>query len=243
MTTVAIMQPTYLPWLGYFELIARSDVFVFLDVVQFEKQSWQSRNRLKGSNGEPFWLSIPIASHPVDTLIKDVELASPLTYDWRRKHIASIAASLNRAPFYSEIASGLEAWYRKDHKYLSDFNIEIVTGIAERLGSSSRFVRASSLDVKGKRTDLLLEICQAVRATRYYSPAGARAYLDGEQEVLTSAGIEVTYQQFDHPVYEQRFGEFVSHLSIVDVIANVGLSKTGEFLGLNAGYAHEEIRP
>lgn len=228
------MQPTYLPWLGLFELLARADVFIFLDTAQYVHQEWNNRNRLKGSNGKPFWLTVPVKKHPLNTPIKDIEINSR-TIHWRRKHIEAIRSNLGGTPFFDTYFPLLEEWYSTEHRYLTDLNRTGIQLIADCLGLSPKFHIASQLDVHGERTELLREICNKVDADCYYSPRGAATYLEQEKHILEGAGIAVTYQQWKHPVYPQRHGSFVSHMSAIDALMNTGKEQCRVFIDARSG--------
>ena len=227
--TIVITQPTYIPWLGYFEQIARADVFVFLDVVQYVHQEWNNRNRLKGTNGEPVWLTIPVESHPLETDIKDIKI-SVTKRNWQRKHLNTISSLLGKTPYIQEFLPQLISFYGKNHTNLCEFNIELINLISQWLGLDVKFIRASQLCPSGRRTEMLLDICLKLEAKHYYSPAGAAVYLENEKHILENAGISVSYQAWEHPTYPQKFGEFLSHMSVLDAIMNVGPEQTYEFI-------------
>ena len=219
MLTVAIQQPTYLPWLGYFEQIARADVFVLLDTVQFEQRSWQNRNRLRTVAGEPFWLTVPVDDLPLDTAIKDVTIARR-DRTWRRKHLGSIRASLGAAPEFKRYFPAIEAWVGADTTSLAELNIAGIGLMVEWLGLKTRLVRASDLDVLGASSKLVLAICRKLAATHYYSAAGSATYLD--RSLFDAAGIQVSFQNWTHPVYPQGAGEFVPQLAAIDALFRCG---------------------
>jgi len=223
--TAVVTQPTYLPWLGYFEQIANADVFVFLDTVQFMARSWHSRNRLKGSDGEPFWITIPVEAHTREARLLDIRISASQP-QWPAKHLRSIQTHLGSGPYFDSIYPKLENWLRGDHDYLVDLNICGIKMISELLELSPIFLRTSELNAEGKRTQLLVNICNKIGATRYYSSAGSRAYMDEEMHLFTKAGIEVVYQAWQHPMYVQRGVDFVSHLSVVDALMNIGPQAT-----------------
>lgn len=219
--TVVISQPTYLPWTGYFEQIARADVFVALDNVQFEPRSWQCRNRLRDKRGEPFWLSVPIAAHSRDATIRDVRIAGDQP-GWRASHLNSITSSLGRAPFFDEIFPDLESWLTLDHEMLAELNVDGIRRVAESLGLAPEWTTSSHLPVSGAKGDLILDICRHLGASTYYTGAGSRAYLEPLVPRFRDAGIEVVFQDWVHPTYPQRGEGFVSHLSVADALMNVG---------------------
>ena len=227
--TVVIAQPTYLPWMGYFEQIAKADVFVVLDRVQFENQSWQCRNRLRSANGETFWLSVPIAGHPLDVLIGDVRIARGKP-KWRGKHLRSISASLGRAPFFQEVYPHLESWLSCDYEMLVDFNVDGVRHIAELLGLTPEWRVASQLPVTGAKGDLVLDICRHLGAGTYCASAGSRGYLEPTMPQFRDAGVEMVFQDWIHPTYPQRGEGFISHLSVIDALMNVGPAAVRDML-------------
>jgi hypothetical protein len=232
--TAVIMQPTYLPWLGYFELMVHADVFVFLDCVQFEKQEWGNRNRLKGANGKPLLLTIPVQKHPLDALFRDITIGSTPA-NWRKKHLKTIQNVLGKSAYFKSYWPDIVRIFSLDSINLDKFTIPCIEMIQGWLGLDCQCIRASSLGVEGKRTELLLNICKAVRATHYHSPAGAAVYLEEEKNLLGSNGISISYQQWEHPEYPQLFGPFVSHLSALDAILNVGGDEAARLIGANHG--------
>jgi hypothetical protein len=220
---VCIQQPAYLPWMGFFEQIATSDVFVLLDSVQFVRRYWQSRNRLKTVAGSPFWLTVPTERAPVDTEISDIRICDR-DRDWRKKHLQSIRLSLGRAPYFQEYFPFLEYWLMRESTLLADINIALIQEISKLLRLQTHFVRSSDLDVIGKKTELMLNICQSLGATKYYSAARAAEYMD--ETLFLQSGIELKYQDWTHPEYRQVSTPFVSHLSIVDALMNIGADAT-----------------
>jgi hypothetical protein len=223
--TAVVTQPTYLPWLGYFEQIAKADVFVFLDTVQFMTRSWHSRNRLKGSDGEPFWISVPVEAHAREARLLDIRISANQP-QWAAKHLRSMQTHLGSRPYFGNIYPRLESWLMVDHGYLVDLNIKGIRMICELLELSPMFLRASELNAEGKRTQLLVNLCKKIGATRYYSSAGSRAYMEEEMQLFTEAGIDVVYQAWPHPVYPQCKPSFVSHLSVIDALMNIGPQAT-----------------
>jgi WbqC-like protein family len=211
--------------MGYFEQIARADVFVFLDTVQFVGRSWHSRNRLKGTDGEPFWLSIPVAAHPRTARLMDIRI-SEYQQRWRTKHLRSIRTHLGSAPYFKSLYPKVEEWITAEYEYLVDLNIAGIKILSSLLQLSPAFGRASELNVAGERTQLLVNLCKQVGANRYYSSAGSRAYMDREAHLFAEAGIEVVYQKWQHPIYPQRDTCFVSHLAAIDALMNIGPQAT-----------------
>jgi len=214
----AIMQPTYLPWSGYFDLIDQSDVFIFLDTVQFEKQSWQQRNRIKTPSG-PLLLTVPcVQSLPQRIVEVRIEPKS----NWRRKHWLSISANYSQAPYWHDLREPLEAIFSADWDCLVDLNIGLITLLTTRLGIEATFLRTSELLVpKRTRSESLVEICAQLGVDAYLSPRGAFAYLQSDRP-FADRGIRLGFQRYDPPIYPQRFGDFIPYLSVLDLMLNVG---------------------
>jgi WbqC-like protein family len=214
----AVMQPTYLPWMGYFDLVDQADVFVLLDTVAFSRQSWQQRNRIL-VDGAAQWLTVPVR-HAMGAPIR--EIAIDTTRPWRRKHWGSLEQAYRRAPFWAEERTHLEPVYEREWALLAELDVSLIRMLATRLGTDTELVLASSLaPTSGAREEALVDLCRQVGATTYLSPAGAAAYLDSDAP-FAAHGIELRFHDYEHPAYPQGSDAFVSHLSVVDLLANVG---------------------
>lgn len=214
----AVMQPTYLPWMGYFDLLDQADVFVLLDTVAFSRQSWQQRNRIL-AGGTVQWLTVPVR-HALGTPIR--EIAVDTSRPWRRKHWGSLEQAYRRAPFWAEERGLLAPVYEREWRLLAELDVSLIRALAARLGIGTELVLASSLaPAAGGREDALVDICRQVGAGTYLSPAGAAVYLASDAR-FAAHGIELRFHAYEHPVYAQPGTEFVSHLSVVDLLANVG---------------------
>jgi len=219
MKTIAVMQPTYLPWLGYFALMSAVDEFVFLDDVQFARRSWQQRNRIKVSAGE-LMLTVPVFKKDKrDQLIKEVEI------DWssrfEQKHVRSIEKAYGRAQYWSTHGAPLCEAIATRTTHLAEYNITIISLLQGMLEIDTPSVRSSNLPLDGKREDRLIAICKARGADAYVSPPGSRAYLEGS-DAFERAGIALHYFEYNHPIYPQLHNDFISHLSVTDLILNCG---------------------
>lgn len=214
-----ILQPGYLPWLGFFEQLSRSDVFVLYDDVQYDKNGWRNRNRIKNSGG-PLWLTVPVfAEHSSRAAINEVRIDN--SSDWKRKHLLSIRQSYTRAPFFKDYIGLLEEVYDRPWEKLADLDIHLIRRLAEVLGlGRKRILLASSLGVSGKRVERLIRICQHVGADVFYEGAAGRDYLRPED--FSAQGIRLEFQDYRHPVYPQLHGKFVPYLSVVDLLFNCG---------------------
>lgn len=217
---VVINQPTYLPWIGYFDLIDQANLFVVLDNVQFVKQSWQQRNRIKTAAGLQ-WLTVPVVFRSrLGQLIKDVEIRDA---SFNRSHVRAIELAYRRTPYFRalspEFLALLEQFSRGP---LVDLNLSLIGWAMKILGVTTPVIPASSLGLPGKRTELLAAICESVGAHQYLSPAGSACYLLQEQSILTSRGIEVLFHNYRHPEYKQAFPPFEPFASVIDLIFNYG---------------------
>jgi WbqC-like protein family len=217
-TTVAVLQPGYLPWIGYFELMRSADVFVLYDDVQFDKHGWRNRNRVKCEHGAQ-WLTVPVRHHGLGgQRILDVEVDA--SRSWARKHLATIRQCYARAPHLEPYASELEQLLERSWERLVDLDVAVAGLLAGWLRVESTTVRSSELDVAGSRSERLVEICRRFDADRYRSGEAAREYLD--VELFGRSGIAVEWQNLAHPVYPQLHDGFVSHLSALDLVLNCG---------------------
>ena len=220
--TAAIMQPTYLPYLGYFHLIAAADVFVFLDDVQFARRSWQQRNRIWGAAGEVM-LSVPVQKADRDASLSVIETAE--TERWREKHLNSIRHAYARRPHFTEGMAFLETHLQAPITRLADLNVEIIQAAAQRLGLATTFVRASTLAAPGDRSEHLLAICRAVNATEYLSPMGSRDYMI-EDGVFARADFPARFQGFVELTYPQGYEPFTPYMAFIDAVMNLGWAGT-----------------
>lgn len=218
---IAIAQPTYLPWLGYFDLLDQVDKFVLLDTVQFEKQSWQQRNRIKTPTGLQ-WLTVPVVfrgrlgQRIVDVEIREVEF-------WR-DHLRAVELNYRRAPFFDDYYPALRELLcsLSSGLHLAELNIGLLRWLSEALGIKTPIVRSSELAVDGKRTQLLAEICSLLGAATYISPLGSADYLLNDLPTLTDRGVNVVFQHYEHPEYRQLFPPFQAHSSVLDLLFNEG---------------------
>lgn len=220
MRTIVISQPAYLPWVGYFRVMKEADIYVFLDDVQFERRSWQCRNRIK-SPKKWIWLTVP-TYHKGRCLIKDVEIDN--TKPWRRKHWMALKTCYGKAPYFDAYSTFFESVYKRSWTRLASLNIHIIKYLASQLGLTPVFLRSSKLGVEGKRTELLLKICKLLKGDRYVSSIGAKEYMeqDGAEELFGREGIKVEFLGYNHPPYPQQFGDFLPYLSFVDCLFNCG---------------------
>ncbi|MCD6542397.1 MAG: WbqC family protein [Thermoplasmata archaeon] len=221
---LAAHQPNYLPWIGYFHKILKSDIFVILDHVEFSRRGFINRNRVKGPKGV-IWLTVPVRVKGRERIM-NVKIDNKR--DWRRKHHLTLKSFYGKAPYFNDVFPSLEDVYEREWEYLADLNIEIITRIVDLLGIKARFVKSSSLNPQGKKMDMIIDICKKMGASIYFSGKGARKYQD--EETFERNGIKLVYQDIEVPEYPQRFGEFVPNLSIIDMVFNIGVEETKNIL-------------
>lgn len=216
---IGILQPGYLPWLGFFEQLHRCDVFVIYDDVQYDKDGWRNRNRIKTANGVQ-WLTVPVhVNFNERPLINEVRIDNKV--NWRKKNLASIRHNYSRAPFFRDYIHIFEDAYSRDWEYLVDIDVHFILKLSESLGLGGRkIVRSSGLDITGDRIQRLINICRLFEGDTFYEGAAGMNYID--QASWTEHGIRVEFQDYAHPVYRQLYGEFVPHLSVIDLIFNHG---------------------
>ena len=228
-----ILQPGYLPWLGFFEQLQRADIFVIYDDVQFDRRGWRNRNRIKGPDGE-LWLTVPVIQKGrFGQKVSEVEIDDK--HPWQRKHIESLRRCYSRAPYFKRYFPLIADIIRKPSQKLVDLDISLIYLLAEMTGQPmSKFRRSSELGLTGGRTSRLLNICRALGADEYYTGAAARVYFD--MKLFNNAGIKVEFQDYRHPAYPQLFGDFIPYLSLVDLLFNTG-ENSGEIIASGGWHA------
>lgn len=225
---VAIHQPNFLPWLGYFHKMARADLFVFLDTAAFAKGSYTNRVQVKTARG-PQWLTVPVQTsgrlgQPIRAVVCDART------DWRSRVVRTLETNYRGCPYYAPLGPWLARAIAEADDSLADLNMRLILEIARQLGIRTPTRRASALGAEGKATDLLVALCRELGADTYLSGSGGSKYQD--EGAFREAGIRLVYNEFRHPVYPQAFGEFVPGLSIVDLLLNCG-PDSGALLGIS----------
>jgi len=222
---VAIMQPTYLPWLGYFNMMAQADVFVLLDNVQFAKKSWQQRNRIKTAQGE-LMLTVPVLSAQrfhqkiSETLINtDSQFA--------KKHLKTIELAYAQAPYLDTHMPQMRDLIGSGEQHLAEFTERLIRWFAATVDIDTSIIRSSELAATGEGTSLTVHQLKELGADVFLAAEGSRPYVSTEP-AFAEAGIEVIFQDYRHPVYEQLHGPFISHLAALDALLNLGANRTRE---------------
>ena len=226
---VTIHQPQYMAWSGYFHKIASADLFVVLDDVQFKKNEWQHRNRIRTSQGWQ-WLSVP-NHYRFPQRIDEVAVNNEI--NWREKHLQALLTAYGRAPWFKTYGKEFELFYEKSWTTMAALNIDSVELLCRLLGVSTPVERSSSFSTDGVSTERLVNICRRFKADMYLSGSGGREYLD--ESLFERAGIRVIYQDFSAPRYPQHWArtveEFVPGLSAVDLLFNCGPESRSVLLG------------
>lgn len=235
------MQPTYLPWIGYFSLIHQADYFVFLDNVQFEKQSWQQRNRILGPKGLE-WITVPVLiKRRFGQLISDVEISTSGFYE---KHIKQIQQNYRRARYYDDYNTELFdclSEYGKARS-LCDLNIALIQWFSRKLTLNTHFIKASELNAGGRRSERLVNILKELNSSHYISPMGSADYIKQDYSIFKNNNITVSFENYFHPEYKQVYNKFTPYASIVDLLFNEGPGSLSILVsGQKKNFAMEEI--
>ncbi len=217
----AIHQPQTYPWLGYFAKIMQADLFIFLDNVQFKKNEWQNRNKIRTPDGWQ-WLTVPVI-HNFGQNINAVKINNSI--DWRHKHLQTLRTYYGKAPYFGQYFSAIENLYGQDWGNLSDFNIATVRTIMAWIGLKTPTLIASEMDafrenVQVSADERLIIATKAVGADTYLSGAGGHDYLD--TALFPANAIRLIFQKFEHPIYRQTTNGFLPYLSVLDTLFNEG---------------------
>jgi len=226
---LSLMQPTYFPWLGYFNLIKQSDIFVLYTTTQLQKRSWQVRNKIKTTQGEIF-LSIPVkkTTNRDNLMIENAEVL----YDnkWNTKHLASIKHAYSKTPYFKNIFPLIEYHLNGTHKSLTDITCGLILDIVSLLNIDTKIVLSSDINYTGKKDHALISICKELGVNKYLSVRGSMNYiLDGENLFKTN-NIDLLWHEYKHPVYKQVNGNFVPYIGIIDALFNIGPEKTSKLI-------------
>ena len=216
---IGILQPGYLPWLGFFEQMYHSDIFVIYDDVPYDKQGWRNRNRIKTPNGAQ-WLTVPVVfKFNEQPMVNQVKINNQV--NWRKKHLFSIRQNYSKAPYYRRYFPMFEETFGRDWEYLVDLDMHFILTLAEALGmNTTKIVRSSNFGVSGDRIERLITICKKLNGDVFYEGASGKSYID--EQLFLEKGITVKFQDYHHPVYGQLYGDFIPYLSVIDLLLNEG---------------------
>jgi hypothetical protein len=216
---VAIVQSSYIPWKGYFDLIASVDEFILFDDMQYTRRDWRNRNQVKTPSGLQ-WLTVPVlAKGKYHQRIRDTEIVAG---DWAVKHWTSLALNYRRSAHFEEISCWLKPLYlERDHRNLSSMNSQFIDAINRYLGIDTVITNSWDYDVKEGKTERLASLCEQAGGTEYVSGPSAKDYI--ATEVFDRHGIQLTWFDYHgYPEYPQLWGEFCHHVSILDLLFNCG---------------------
>lgn len=234
-----ILQPSYIPWRGYFDQIRRADLFVFYDDVQYDKHGWRNRNQIKTAQGKQ-WLTIPVhsAGATQGRRIRDIRI--DWSKSWSSSHLKALVSSYNRAPCFKQYLPLLESFYARHDECIADFTIATTVAIAGELGiTQTRFVRSSELQgITGEKTDRLIQILQQVHATHYISGPSARSYIESQK--FSEAGIQLEYMEYNYHEYPQLYSPYDPYVSVLDLLFMTG-SDAGSYLEDGSNTAGKQV--
>jgi hypothetical protein len=227
MTKCAIMQPTYFPWAGYYHLIDIVDVFVFLDDVQYERGTWQNRNRIL-LNGQSHWLTVPATRQFLGQALNQITVDDK--QNWRLKHTKLLSNAYAKHPYAKEMLESVASVLNCEINKLSELNIWIISEFAKNMGITTRMLRSSDLGICGGRTERLIRICEYFDCDEYISPVGSAGYL-ADDGFVDKTEITLSFNNYSPCPYPQLNAKgFISHLSVVDIIANLGLRGASKYI-------------
>lgn len=224
---VVIHQPDFIPYLGFFDRLLQSDLFIALDHVQFVNSSrgWTNRDKIKTQDGAQ-WLTVSVKKTSRNTRINEVQLA--VEPDWRSRHINALYQNYRAAPYFDQIIGRLNSIYKQDFKTLSEFNMALIEMLMDMLDVRLPWILSSTMDPKGSKNQLLVDLLKKVSATHYVSGMGAKDYFDPKP--FSENGIEVIWQRFESQVYPQQFESFIPNLTSLDLLFNMGLTESRKIL-------------
>ncbi|MCG5238919.1 WbqC family protein [Azospirillum doebereinerae] len=223
MRRVCIHQPDFLPYLGFFDRLIDSDVFIILDDVQFSKHGWHHRDKIKTANGAA-WLTLPVQAASLGTLIMNMELSKD-RQKWSEAHANKLYENYRKAKFYTEFSEIIFSMYKNGETSLSKFNEEFIRFFLDVFEIKTEIILSSKLKCSGGKNERLIALLQAVDGTHYISGTGAVNYM--KPEFFSDAGIILEIQEFSHPIYPQQHGDFLPFLSCLDVLLNCGRESAG----------------
>lgn len=216
---MGLLQPGYLPWLGFFEQMLRDELFVLYDDVQYTKKDWRNRNRIKTPQG-PLWLTVPVeTSGRRFQLVHEVRIDD--SKDWRRTHLRSLELNYRRAPWFEWAYEPLRAVVERPYEHLIDLDEALIVGICRLLGFARPIRRATEFSLADPdQNGRVIECMQRAGGSVLYNGAASRDIIDLPR--FRAEGLDVVFQDYKHPVYPQLWGAFVPYLSVIDLLMNCG---------------------
>lgn len=227
--TISVHQPAYMPWMGYIDRIRKSDIFVFLDNVQFEKNSFINRNKIK-TQSSVNWLTVPVKlKGHMSSIITDTLISNDM--NWRNNHILKIESSYSKGQYFKQNKIKLHDLLNGSEKLISELCFNHLNFWITEFNIKTKIIRASELKLEQKKSDLILELCQSLGATNYLSGPLGETYLN--KTSFDESRIEIEYHKFTDPLYNQLWGDFIPNLSIIDCWMNCGREKLIKYYASN----------
>ncbi len=225
---VVILQPSYIPWRGYFDQIRRADLFIFYDDVQYDKHGWRNRNQIKTAQGKQ-WMTIPVHTKGVTDGIPIKEVRIDGSKPWAKNHLKALTFAYAKAPHFASYAPWLDSVFERRDEFLADFTIWLTIEIARKIGNShTRYLRSSEIPgIDGQKTDRLIQILQHVGAKHYISGPSAKDYIENDKFV--DANISLEYMAYNYPEYPQLYPPFDPFVTTLDLMFMVG-KFAGEYI-------------
>ncbi|MDG6219380.1 MAG: WbqC family protein [Candidatus Thermoplasmatota archaeon] len=217
---VGIHQPNYLPYLGFFDKLKKSDIFIIYDDAQFNKADFQHRNRIRIYHGSK-WLTVPVEKKPLN--INRIAIKNDVTLkggSWNEVHFNEIRNNYSNTLYYKDYESELLDIYSQKYDYLVDLNLDLINFFSKAFNIKTKTILSSEFNFNSKSTEKIIDLVNAVDGDTYLSGIGGKSYLNSSN--FQKAGINILFQQFEHPKYVQQYKGFIPNMSSIDVLLNVG---------------------
>ena len=211
-------QPVYLPWLGLFHKIALAETFVYFDQVQYLPKDWMNRNKIRTKSGS-IWLTVPVLRKGYRDL-KTSEIEINNSIDWQKKHLRSISLNYKKSPYFENYIPFFEDVYSRKWKFLGELNEYMLKWFLDELGIKVNFLNANNFKFQGEKSSLILNMCKELNASTYIFGTLGKDYADVQEFEKNNIGL--IFQNYNHPKYSQLYREFISHMSVIDLLFNHG---------------------
>ena len=211
-------QPVYLPWLGLFHKIALAETFVYFDQVQYLPKDWMNRNKIRTKSGS-IWLTVPVLRKGYRDL-KTSEIEINNSIDWQKKHFRSISLNYKKSPYFENYIPFFEDVYSRKWKFLGELNEYMLKWFLDELGIKVNFLNANDFKFQGEKSSLILNMCKELIASTYIFGVLGKDYADVQEFEKNNIGL--IFQNYNHPKYSQLYREFISHMSVIDLLFNHG---------------------
>ena len=211
-------QPVYLPWLGLFHKISLAETFVYFDQVQYLPKDWMNRNKIRTKSGS-IWLTVPVLRKGYRDL-KTSEIEINNSIDWQKKHLRSISLNYKKSPYFENYIPFFEDVYSRKWKFLGELNEYMLKWFLDELGIKVNFLNANDFKFQGEKSSLILNMCKELNASTYIFGMLGKDYADVQEFEKNNIGL--IFQNYNHPKYSQLYREFISHMSVIDLLFNHG---------------------